>query len=161
MPGTVSHAFTKLELLVMYKSNMTRRQINRKHKLFQRAKKTNKEEDWEKYREIKRKTLNETRQSHWNYVMKFKMAATAELSLTLDPIGKMFQNASLNPLGQLKPNCGFLYISKSLEDIMKKDIPSKMTSKRHNLPWITHKTRKQINRKHKLFQRAKKTNNAK
>ena len=38
--------------------------------------------------------------------MKFKMAATAELSLTLDPMGKMFQNASsLKPLGQLKPNC--------------------------------------------------------
>jgi hypothetical protein len=37
--------------------------------------------------------------------MKFKMAATAELSLTLDPMGKMFQNASsLKPLGQLKPN---------------------------------------------------------
>ena len=32
--------------------------------------------------------------------MKFKMAATAELSLTLDPMGKMFQNASsLKPLG--------------------------------------------------------------
>jgi hypothetical protein len=26
--------------------------------------------------------------------MKFKMAATAGLSLTLDPMGKMFQNAS-------------------------------------------------------------------
>ena len=38
--------------------------------------------------------------------MKFKMAATAELSLTLDSMGKMFQNASsLKPLGQLKPNC--------------------------------------------------------
>ena len=38
--------------------------------------------------------------------MKFKMAATAGLSLTLDTIGKMFQNASsLTPLGQLKPNC--------------------------------------------------------
>jgi hypothetical protein len=32
--------------------------------------------------------------------MKFKMAATAALSLTLDPMGKMFQNASsLKPLG--------------------------------------------------------------
>jgi hypothetical protein len=32
--------------------------------------------------------------------MKFKMAATAGLSLTLDPVGKMFQNASsLKPLG--------------------------------------------------------------
>ena len=38
--------------------------------------------------------------------MKFKMAAMTELSLTLDPMGKMFQNASsLKPLGQLKPNC--------------------------------------------------------
>ena len=38
--------------------------------------------------------------------MKLKMAATAGLSLTLDPMGKMFQNASsLKPLGQLKPNC--------------------------------------------------------
>jgi hypothetical protein len=37
--------------------------------------------------------------------MKFKMATTAELNLTLDPMGKMFQNASsLKPLGQLKPN---------------------------------------------------------
>jgi hypothetical protein len=32
--------------------------------------------------------------------MKFKMVATAGLSLTLDPIGKMFQNvSSLKPLG--------------------------------------------------------------
>jgi hypothetical protein len=34
------------------------------------------------------------------------MAATAGFSLTFDPMGKMFQNASsLKPLGQLKPNC--------------------------------------------------------
>jgi hypothetical protein len=38
--------------------------------------------------------------------MKFKTVATAGLSLTLDPMGKMFQNASpLKSLGQLKPNC--------------------------------------------------------
>jgi hypothetical protein len=37
--------------------------------------------------------------------MKFKMATATGLSLTLDPMGKMFQNASsLKPLGQLKPN---------------------------------------------------------
>ena len=46
--------------------------------------------------------------------MKFKMAATAGLSLTLDPIGKMFQNASsLKPLGQLKPNCPGMIIGRS------------------------------------------------
>jgi hypothetical protein len=34
------------------------------------------------------------------------MVATAGLSLTLDPLGKMFQNtSSLKELGQLKPNC--------------------------------------------------------
>jgi hypothetical protein len=46
--------------------------------------------------------------------MKFKMAATAGLSLTLDPKGKMFQNASsLKPLGQLKPNSPGLIIGRS------------------------------------------------
>jgi hypothetical protein len=46
--------------------------------------------------------------------MKFKMAATAGLSLTLDPMGKMFQNASsLKPHGQLKPNCPRMIIGRS------------------------------------------------
>ena len=46
--------------------------------------------------------------------MKFKMAATAGLSLTLDPKEKMFQNASsLKPLGQLKPNCPGMIIGRS------------------------------------------------
>jgi hypothetical protein len=35
--------------------------------------------------------------------MKFNMVATGALSLTLNPMGKMFQNASsLKPLGQLE-----------------------------------------------------------
>ena len=46
--------------------------------------------------------------------MKFKMAATAGLNLTLDPKGKMLQNASsLKPLGQLKPNCPGMIIGRS------------------------------------------------
>ena len=46
--------------------------------------------------------------------IKFKMAATAGLSLTLDPKGKMFQNASsLKPLGQLKPNYPGMIIGRS------------------------------------------------
>ena len=46
--------------------------------------------------------------------MKFKMAATAGPSLTLDPLGKMFQNATfLKPLGQLKPNCTGMIIGRS------------------------------------------------
>ena len=49
--------------------------------------------------------------------MKFKMAAMAGLSLTLDPMGlslKMFQIASsLRTLGQLKPNCPGMIIGRS------------------------------------------------
>ena len=46
--------------------------------------------------------------------MKFKMAATAGLNLTLDPMGKMFQNASsLKPLEPLKPNCPVMIIGRS------------------------------------------------
>jgi hypothetical protein len=46
--------------------------------------------------------------------MKFKMAATAGLNLTLAPMGNMFQNAfSLKPLGQLKPNCPGMIIEMS------------------------------------------------
>ena len=42
------------------------------------------------------------------------MAATTGLSLTLGPMGKMFQNASsLKPLGQLKPNCPGMIIGRS------------------------------------------------
>ena len=60
--------------------------------------------------------------------MKFKMVATAGLSLTLDPtglsltldpMGKMFQNASsLKPLGQLKPNCPGMIIGRSSTNFM-------------------------------------------
>ena len=49
--------------------------------------------------------------------MKFKMAATAGLSLTLDPMRKKIQNfqnaSSLKPLGQLKANCPGMIIGRS------------------------------------------------
>jgi hypothetical protein len=49
--------------------------------------------------------------------MSVKMAATAGLSLTLDPMGKMFQNASsLKPLGQLKPNCPGMIIGRFIKN---------------------------------------------
>jgi hypothetical protein len=47
------------------------------------------------------------------------MAATAGLSLTLNPMGKMFQNASsLKPLGQLKPNCPRMIIGRCSTNFM-------------------------------------------
>ena len=42
------------------------------------------------------------------------MAAMTGLSLTLDLMGNMFQNASsMKPLGQLKPNCPGMIIGRS------------------------------------------------
>ena len=45
--------------------------------------------------------------------MKFQMAATAGLSLTLDPMGKMFENAS-----SLKPSCPGMIIGRSCTKFM-------------------------------------------
>jgi hypothetical protein len=45
--------------------------------------------------------------------IKWKMVATAGLSLTLDPMGKVSQNASsLKPRGQMKPNCPRMIIGR-------------------------------------------------
>ena len=47
---------------------------------------------------------------HWMVLYNLKVG----LSLTLDPMGKMFQNASsLKPLRQLKPNCPGMIIGRS------------------------------------------------
>jgi hypothetical protein len=40
----------------------------------------------------------------------FREEALEGLNLTLDPMEKMFQNASLKPLGLLKPNCPIMII---------------------------------------------------
>ena len=73
--------------------------------------------------------------------MKFKMAATAGLSSTLDPMGKCFQNASsLKPLGQLKPNCPGMIIGRSSTNLFfYANRKSKMaTTARHRLT-LDHK----------------------
>jgi hypothetical protein len=63
--------------------------------------------------------------------MKFKMAATAGLSLTLDPMGKMFQNASsLKPLGQLKRHLGITINIKNTKFV--KDLPMSDAQFRYN-----------------------------
>ena len=38
---------------------------------------------------------------------------------------------------------------------MEKNIPSKLTSNRHNLPWINHKLKKLIKKKNKLYNKAR------
>jgi hypothetical protein len=48
------------------------------------------------------------------FVVSEKKAFEYFPSLTLDPMGKMFQNASsLQPFGQLKPNCPGMIIGRS------------------------------------------------
>ena len=69
--------------------------------------------------------------------MKLKMAATAELNLTLDPIGKFFQNASsLKPLGQLKPNCPGIVFGRSSTKFMFFICRSKIQDGRHRNTYI-------------------------
>ena len=64
--------------------------------------------------------------------MKFKMADTTGLSLTLDPMGTMFQNASsLKPLGQLKPNCPGMIIGRSSTKLLFFLCRSKIQDGRH------------------------------
>jgi hypothetical protein len=73
--------------------------------------------DIKKHR-ICRRPSNDHSWAVWFQLSK-KMAATAELSLTLEPIGKMFQNASsLKPLGQLKPNYQGMIIGRSSTNSM-------------------------------------------
>jgi hypothetical protein len=62
--------------------------------------------------------------------MKFKMAAKAGHSLTLDPKEKMFQNvSSLKSLGQLKPNCpGMIIVRSSTNFLFYADRKFKMTT---------------------------------
>jgi hypothetical protein len=57
--------------------------------------------------------------------MKFKMAATAGLSLTLDPMGKMFQNASsLKPLKTMSCSGSHLGITINIKNTKcVKDLP--------------------------------------
>jgi hypothetical protein len=56
----------------------------------------------------KTRNLFSTNFTFFSSDMKFKMAATAGLSLTLDLMGKMFQDAS-----PLKPNCPGMIIGRS------------------------------------------------
>jgi hypothetical protein len=63
------------------------------------------------------------------------MAATAGLNLTLDPMGKVPQNASsLKPLGQLKPNCPGMIIGRSsTKFVIYADWKSKMVATAGNI----------------------------
>ena len=65
------------------------------------------------------------------------MVTTAGLSLTLDPMGKMFQNASsLKPLGQLKPNCPGMIIGRSSTKFLFFLCSSKIQDGRHRRTYI-------------------------
>ena len=46
---------------------------------------------------------------------------------------------------------------KHIETTMDKHIPSKLTSTRHNLPWVNSRVRRMINKKQRLYNKAKKS----
>ena len=54
-----------------------------------------------------------------------------------------------------------LNLKDGLTETMNEYIPSKLTSKRHNLPWMNDYLRKEVRKKHKLTQKAKVMKNTK
>jgi hypothetical protein len=75
--------------------------------------------------------------------MKFKMAATAGLGLTLGPMGKMVQNASsLKPLGQLKPICPGMSIGSF--SVFYADRKSKMAATTGHTSWTSDRHKKHL-----------------
>ena len=46
-------------------------------------------------------------------------------------------------------------LKKCIDETLNLNVPKKMTSKRHNLAWLTKTEKRLISKKHKLFQRAK------
>jgi hypothetical protein len=66
--------------------------------------------------------------------MKFKMAATAELSLTLDPMGKMFQNASSKKIFEISANQSILLALAAILNIRleRKTVTCRGPSKEHS-----------------------------
>jgi hypothetical protein len=72
--------------------------------------------------------------------MKFKMAATAGLSLTLDPMGKMFQNASsMKPLGQFPAVAAILNFISDLKFGLLQLLELRSINKIAIIWWLTYK----------------------
>jgi len=46
---------------------------------------------------------------------------------------------------------------KKIEDVISKEVPSKMSSKRKSLPWFSHKLKRMVKRKARLYKMAKET----
>jgi len=48
---------------------------------------------------------------------------------------------------------------KKIEEVISKEVPSKMSSKRKSLPWFSHKLKRMVKRKARLYKMAKETGN--
>ena len=57
-------------------------------------------------------------------------------------------------------NENWIKFKTTLEGLMDKFIPNKKVSRRYNLPWLTSSLKRQCRRKYKMFQKAKKNNDA-
>jgi len=76
----------------------------------------------------------------------------SELEKTLHYISNKTRN---NPNHTVEENWIFLklFISQS----MASHIPSKTTSRRHNLPWLSSETKRRCRKKHRMYRKAKKS----
>ena len=84
-------------------------------------------------------------------IYQYKKANWTDIHTKMEELGKTITECT----GSVQQKWDML--KKGIEDIMNVNIPTKLTSKKHNLPWITPRLRKQIRKKHKLFQKAGKS----
>ena len=90
-----------------------------------------------KYNKPKRRKIYQYKKANWESV-KDKMRAMASDVCSLSSVEGCWER-----------------LKSGIDSILESDIPSKMSSNRHNHPWITPKLKKKIKQKHKLYQKAK------
>ena len=92
-----------------------------------------------KYSKPKRRKVYKYKKADWNAVK------SSVKALGLNIVNRV--NASVETK--------WTELKDGLVKIMDDNIPSKLTSKRHNLPWMNDQLRREVNKKHKLMHKAK------
>ena len=83
-------------------------------------------------------------------VYKYKKADWDSIKTSVKSLGDEIMNHSEDTV-----ETKWTDLKEGLTKIMNENIPSRLTSKRHNLPWMNDHLRKEVRKKHKLMQKAK------
>lgn len=86
-------------------------------------------------------------------IYKYQKADWAQIETELETLGDQIRNEA--PRHNSPEPLWKLFKSK-IEDIMKKHVPSKLTSPRFSLPWITQEIKKMLKKKQRLYNKARK-----